>query len=217
MRKTLFSFFVLSIFILNFVILSHASPEAKKNNTESTTKKEQPAKTKAKKHKWEFSISGALDVNKAWSDRYDYTDITTTIYIPARIGYFLTKNIEIEPEINIILVNRDGSSESQVLWFTNVAYNFSNSSQVTPFILGGVGIMSVQTRGIMTIPEVPLPDFTGGALNAGAGIKVFAFKRIAFRVEYRFIYYSRKYNGFEVDVYDYYNHHKVFMGISIFL
>lgn len=45
-------------------------------------------------------------------------------------------------------------------------------------------------------------------LNAGAGLKWFAAKRFAFRIEYRFFYYNEN----DVDV----RYHKVFVGISIF-
>jgi len=49
-------------------------------------------------NKWEFSTSASLDINKV---KYNGDSATrTTFSIPVRVGYFITKNIEIEPEIN---------------------------------------------------------------------------------------------------------------------
>ena len=193
MRKNLLILLALSLFILNFTILSHAVPGVKKGN----------------KYKWEFSTAVSLDIDKE-SYNGDYK-VTTTISVPLRIGYFLGKNFEIEPEINYIHVTINPSydrkfSYADALLFANFAFNINTSSRVTPFILAGGGIIRISREAI--IESYQMVTSTYSVFDAGVGIKWFAAKRVALRTEYRFIYYKENADTI--------THHKLFLGISIF-
>lgn len=192
MRKTLLPFFFLCFFILNS-ILSYSSTYTKKEN----------------KYKWEFSTATSFDINKE-SYHGDYK-VTTTISVPLRIGYFLSKNFEIEPEINYIHVTINPSydrkfSYSDILLLANFAFNIDTQSQVTPFILAGGGIIRISREAI--IEPYQMVTNTYSVFDAGAGLKWFAAKRVALRTEYRFIYYKENADTI--------THHKLFFGISIF-
>ena len=187
MQKNLLILFAVSLFILNFTILSHAGPGAKKE----------------KKYKWEFSIAASL-----YYEPEDVIKDTLMISIPARIGYFLTRNIEIEPELNFILENSDSTlnSETKTVFLINLAYNFNTSSHIMPFFLFGAGIISYPPDA--WIPIIEPKNITSSAFDAGAGIKWFVAKKVAMRIEYRFI----SYDGREATT-----RHNLFIGISIFL
>ena len=193
MRKNLLILLALSLFILNLTILSHAVPGIKKEN----------------KYKWEFSTAASLDIDKE-SYNGDYK-VTTTISIPLRIGYFLSKNFEIEPEINYIHVtinpSYDGKlSYSDALLFANFAFNINTPSRVTPFILAGGGIIRISREAI--IEPYQMVTNTYSIFDAGAGLKWHVAKRVALRPEYRFMYYKE--NAVNI------THHKLLLGISIF-
>ena len=209
MRKNLLILLALSLFILNFTIFSHASPEEKNENAKEITEKNQQIKTKTKKYKWEFSTAASLDINRELYNG-DYK-VTTTISVPLRIGYFLSKNFEIEPEINYIHVTINPSydrkfSYSDALLFTNFVFNIDTPSRVTPFILVGGGIIRISREAI--IEPYQMVTSTYSVFDAGAGLKWFAAKRVALRTEYRFIYYKENADTII--------HHKIFIGVSIF-
>lgn len=205
MRKTLLIFLSLIFFIFNLAFFGYADQEDKKEDPKNQTKEEQPLKTKVETRKWEFSISAYLDIERY--RYYNYPIKLTTISIPLRIGYFLTKTFEIEPEINCIFTSSEYYHESRAFFLANLAMNFNSSSHVVPFILWGAGIKCFR----WSYDTELQPDHyseTKGALNAGAGLKWFAAKRFAFRIEYRFFYYDEN----DVNI----THHKALVGISIF-
>ena len=199
MRKNLLILLALSLFILNFTIFSHASPEEKNENAKEITEKNQQIKTKTKKYKWEFSTAASL-----YFEPEVYEKDKLGIYIPARIGYFISKNIEIEPEFNIMYRDSEFDSVTKNLLLANLAYNFNASSRIMPFLLAGAGIIKLREGVYIGWPSI----YTELVLNAGAGLKWFFAKRIAMRIEYRFIYYD----GREATT-----RHNLFIGISIFL
>jgi|GEM_PF-2687714 len=205
MRKILLIFLSLILFIFNLAFFGYADQEDKKEDAKNQTKEEQLLKTKAETRKWEVSISAYLDI-----ERYRYYDQPyrqTTISIPLRIGYFLTKTFEIEPEINCISTSSEYYHESRVFFLANLAMNFNSSSRLMPFILGGAGVKYFSWSYKSGLPQGPYSE-TKLAFNAGAGLKWFAAKRFAFRIEYRFFYYNEN----DIDV----THHKAFVGVSIF-
>ena len=205
MRKILLIFLSLILFIFHLAFFGYADQEDKREDAKNQTKEEQLLKTKAETRKWEVSISAYLDI-----ERYRYYDQPyrlTTISIPLRIGYFLTKTLEIESEINSIFTSSEFYHESRTFFLANLAMNFNASSRVVPFILGGAGVKYF--RWSYNIEWQPGHySETKLAFNAGAGLKWFAAKRFAFRIEYRFFYY----NEYDVNV----TRHKAFVGISIF-
>lgn len=205
MRKILLIFLSLVFFIFNLAFFGYADQEDKKEDPRNQTKEEQPLKTKVETRKWEFSISAYLDIESY--RYYDYPFKLTTISIPLRIGYFLTKTFEIEPEINCIFTSDEYYHESRAFLLANLAMNFNSSSRLMPFILGGAGVKYFRWSYNSELYSDHYSE-TKLALNAGAGLKWFAAKRFAFRIEYRFFYYSEN----DVDV----THHKALVGISIF-
>ena len=132
MRKNLQILLAASLFIFNFAILSHASPEGKNENAKEITEKNQQIKTKTKKYKWELSTAVSL-----YFEPEVYEKDKLGIYIPVRIGYFISKNIEIEPEFNITYRDSEFDSITKNLLFANLAYNFNVSSRIMPFLLAG--------------------------------------------------------------------------------
>jgi opacity protein-like surface antigen len=93
----------------------------------------------------------------------------------------------------------------------NVAFNFNTPSQVMPFVLGGVGLMTERTSS-----DGESESESEFVWNVGGGIKWFAANRVALRVEYRFIHFPL------TTVYPYpkitesHTNHRIFVGISIF-
>ena len=209
MRKVSYLFLIISFFIINLNFMVYASPRGKNENAKEITEKNQQIKTKTKKYKWEFSTAASLDINRELYNG-DYK-VTTTISVPLRIGYFLSKNFEIEPEINYIHVTINPSydrkfSYSDALLFTNFVFNIDTPSRVTPFILVGGGIIRISREAI--IEPYQMVTSTYSVFDAGAGLKWFAAKRVALRTEYRFIYYKENADTII--------HHKIFIGVSIF-
>lgn len=78
---------------------------------------------------------------------------------------------------------------------------------MTPFILGGAGAFREKVKS--QIEPFDTWYETHLVKNAGAGLKWFAANGIALRIEYRFIFYNDGNNNI--------THHKIYIGISIFL
>jgi len=220
MRKISIFFLVLSFFVFNFAFLGYSSPKTQKEKAQIETEEGQTGGTKAEKGKVEFSTAASLDIDRV-KEKVDEEEMeevltTTTLSVPLRFGYFLTDNIEIEPEVThaYMKMSYDGESASATtsLLLANVAFNFSTTSQVMPFILGGAGLMTISAS-----YDGEKESESGFAWNVGAGIKWFATSRAALRVEYRFIHYS-----LTTDVDTYYKitvshtNHRIFVGFSIF-
>lgn len=220
MRKISIFFLVLIFFVFNLAIIGYASPKTQKENAQIETGEGQPGGTKAMKGDVELSTAASLDIDriKEKIDGVEVEEVLTisTFSVPLRIGYFLTDNIEIEPEIYFIYLrmsyDEESASSTTALLLANVAYNFGTPSQVMPFVLGGVGLMTERTS-----YDGESESASGFAWNVGGGIKWFAANRVALRVKYRFIHYSIT---TEVDTFvkvtDSHTNHRIFVGLSIF-
>jgi len=219
MRKISIFFLILSFYAFNLAFLGYASPQTQKENGQIEYEVPKVA-NKAMKGDVEFSTAASLDidrtktkVNEEWADE---ALTTTTFSVPLRVGYFLTDNIEIEPEINFDYVSMsyqdDSASASTVLLLANVAYNFDTPSQVMPFIIGGVGIMTARVSdGEESESE------SGFAWNLGGGIKWFAANQVALRIEYRLIHFSSTTDwGNEIEITTSNTNHRIYVGLSIF-
>lgn len=183
----------------------YASPRGKNENAKEITEKNQQIRTK-KKYNWEFSTAASVGLKvEPWIDG---TLSTFTFSIPARIGYFFDKKIEIEPEITFMFEKFNGTYERKTLLLANIAYNFSKSSKVNPFILAGGGIMMYPEESDIHVIDSERWIETYVAMNIGAGIKWFISKQFAFRSEYRFIIYK--------DNADNITYHNIFLGPQYF-
>lgn len=149
--------------------------------------------------KFEFSTSASI-----WIVKFRRGETETVINLPLRLGYFINKSLEIEPELFLTFV--DTYDEIGYLILGNISYNFNISKKITPFVLAGGGYGNSEQNFSLAY------DFNSDifALNLGAGMKIPVGSAAAVRVEYRFI----KYFG-EEDWFDR-TDHTILVGFSIF-
>jgi len=151
----------------------------------------------------ELSITASFIAKK--SEHAD--EFWTAFNIPIRLGFLVTKNIEIEPEI---LFSKYKEEDAGFILSGNLAYNFNLTSQegkVVPFVFGGLGFSNTKIF-IPNIASFGREDENWTVLNLGGGLKIFMSKPVAFRLEYRF----QNFFG-DRDI----TYHNIFLGISVFL
>jgi len=175
MRKT--AFFVLVVFVFCLSALAQPVPEKK----------------------WEFSASGSFSSMKS----KDASESLDLLNLALRLGYFVYKGLEIEPEF--LLTIPDESENTGVLFMGNIAYNFGPSKNVAPFVLAGFGVGN-GARYFSIILDL---EETVTVLDFGAGIKYVVGNSAGLRLEYRFSHVMM-----EGD--DYINDHQIMLGISLF-
>ena len=108
---------------------------------------------------------------------------STTILLVPRIGFYVYRGLQIEPEGVVILSSEDPT----YMMNGNLVYNFVGGKKAVPFLLAGYGVTN--TVPVHNIPIVDL-NITIGVLNLGAGIKAFIADNIALRGEYRYQKFS---------------------------
>lgn len=175
--------------------------------------------------KFEFSTGFAFSVQK-----YNYdgggTETDTYFMVPFRLGYYIWKGLEFEPELLLTSehykytepgYSTTGSSTGWIL-SGNFLYNFklNNSPQWIPFILAGYGFGNGELEG------TDVDNYYNGAspktslLNLGVGLKYMFGNIAALRFEYRFrggtIKYTVEGTGFSDKVY----FHTVLLGLCLF-
>ncbi len=148
--------------------------------------------------KFEFSTSASL-----WNVKYSNQETETVINLPLRLGYFLFKGLEIEPEVFLTIPEDEGIG---FLLLANLSYNFKVSKKLIPFILGGGGFgNSEQSFSVVFDYETNIKAF-----NFGVGIKYLVGNSAAIRLEYRFVKYSGEYDWLNR------TENNAFVGLSIF-
>jgi len=150
--------------------------------------------------RFEFSTSASM-LNYKYQDE----DTHTWINVPLRIGFFVYKGLEIEPELFLTMPTEE-TEYTGILFLGNVSYNFKGSKKFVPFILGGAGI----GNGPQAFSFANDLDRRFTAINFGAGIKWLAGDSAAIRIEYRFIKYSDEYG------YSDRTDNNIYIGVSIF-
>lgn len=174
---------------------------------------------------WEFSVSGAF---ASLSSKTEYSgsvgshtyesEAESYFTVMLRPGFYVIDGLEIEPEISWGGASGVPPSYS---FSGNASYNFLiPGSRVAPFVLAGYGIgNSMPMMGLMIARFSD--SFDVSVLNAGAGLKVFATKSVAFRAEYRYQRFARgdirAPGGYSSSMDVTYNLHNVFLGVSVFL
>lgn len=146
-------------------------------------------------------------------------DLQTAFNIAGRFGYFITKELEIEPEIIFSVYSEDFDLDDPgFILSANLVYNLSTlkTKKVAPFFLAGGGwANSVHYFNQMNLGDVER-DYT--LLNLGLGSKFFLNRSVAFRFEYR---YQRFFGEKRTDwLYTYdtsFSYHNFLFGFSIFL
>lgn len=154
----------------------------------------QPVKDK----KFEFSTSASI-----WNVKFHGQETETLINVPIRLGFFVFKGLEIEPEL--FLTIPEGEDLGYLL-LANISYNFKVSAKFIPFILAGGGYgNSEQSFSVVYDYDTDIL-----AVNFGGGIKYLVSNSAAIRMDYRFTKYFAE--GYWLDRTD----NNVFFGLSIF-
>ena len=124
----------------------------------------------------EFSFSGSYQDYSSGSG----SSSSGSILMSPRIGFFVLKGLEIEPEA-VVMVS--SGSEPAYMLNGNVSYNFGPIRKSMPFLLIGYGVGN-------TVPFFNVPftrvDYSINVLNVGFGMKSFVTEDIAFRLEFRY-------------------------------
>jgi opacity protein-like surface antigen len=173
--------------------------------------------------KFEFSTAFGFSIQKyTYDDGYKQT--ITYFQIPLRVGFFLWKGLEFEPELLLTAEHYKVYTPTGTLFISghetgyimsgNLLYNFKmKSPRMIPFVLAGYGFGNGDLEGT----DVDKYD-TGSKtslLNLGAGIKYLFGNIAALRFEYRFRGGTLKYT--DVDTYtDKVQYHQVLLGLSLF-
>jgi len=166
--------------------------------------------------KFEFSTGAYF-----WNVKYKGASESSSILnVPIRVGVFLFKGLEFEPEI--LLTIPDKSENTGVIFLGNLSYNFNVSENVVPFVLAGGGYGNAEEYFSAASKQAIGAGIA--VINAGLGVKFLFGRTAALRLEYRFIRYS----GSKTVSYDYWwgnytytydfgrTDHKIFTGLSIF-
>ncbi len=166
----------------------------------STVVLAQPASGK----KWEIGTSISFDSTKPVDG-----PSSTILDVPVRVGYFIWRGLEIEPELQMSFFGGDIDAGTGILFSLNAAYNFSlTDKRLMPFVRAGYGF----GNGFREFELVfKTEGFSTTAPNFGGGIKYFFGDMAAVRVEYRFTSYSANH-----DVGHFLSEHRIFVGFSIF-
>jgi hypothetical protein len=135
------------------------------------------------------------------------TESTTLVSLPLRIGFFLWRGLELEPELMAMKFEND---DFDYQLSGNLSYNFKLGGQVVAFILGGAGFGNAFSAGPLIEGATGLHAFL---INAGAGFKVLIGQSGAVRIEYRFTRNRLTEPEFEPDIF---TSHQAFIGVSLF-
>jgi len=129
---------------------------------------------------FELSFSPSFSSYKPREAKESYE----TVNIPVRVGYFLNRNLELEPELWLTIP--DESQYTGMTFSANVCWNFVGASKTVPFILAGIGYGNgYQFLNVASDQETGI--FVYGF---GAGVKIFLNPHVGIRTEYRFRHYS---------------------------
>ena len=154
----------------------------------------QPVQSK----KFEFSTSASI-----WNVKFQDQETETLVNIPIRLGFFLYKGLEIEPEL--FLTIPEGEDLGYLL-LASLSYNFKLSDKFIPFILAGGGYGNSE-QSFSVAYDYGADIF---AIHFGGGIKYLVSDSAAIRMDYRFTKYLAE--GYWLDRTD----NNVFFGLSIF-
>ncbi len=119
-------------------------------------------------------------------DDFTFTEFTFS----PRIGFFLTRNLELEPQFLFTSTDLDQEigndiSENHFGILFNVAYNFDTQTRVVPFVNFGFGFLTND------FSEFPLDDNTSLIFpNLSVGLKTFLTQKNALRLEIKYTRYD---------------------------
>jgi opacity protein-like surface antigen len=162
-------------------------------------------------------VASAQPAGKKWElgaavsyTSYKFSGGTESEYVynlPVRVGYYIWKGLEIEPEI---MLTKFKGSDTGYLLSGNVAYNFKTTGSLQPFVLAGIGFGN--GFAIANLVEGDT-DFNATVINFGGGLKFLVGNSAAIRVEYRYTHNHLTASGYEAENL---NIHQFLMGFSVF-
>ena len=129
--------------------------------------------------KFEFSTSATM-----WNVKSDGGETETLINLPIRMGFFVFKGLEIEPELFFTIPEE--SEDIGYIILGNLSYNFKTSENLILFVLGGAGFGNGQRLLDLVMDQ----DMGVTVYNFGAGMKYLVGDSAAIRIEYRHTNYS---------------------------
>lgn len=174
-------FILVVIGLLALVLTASAQPEGKK---------------------WEQGIGFDYSSVKG-SESTEAFDVLT---IPLRLGYYIWKGLEVEPELFLMKVE---DSDMGYLFNLNGVYNFKTAGSFRPFLLAGIGITNGIKIGYLMEAD---NEVSGFVINAGAGLKYLVGSSAAIRFEYRYLHNRLDFDGTKEN----FNHHQFLIGVSVF-
>jgi len=151
----------------------------------------------------ELSVSASFMSRKA----ENADEAWTSFIVAIRMGFFVTPNIEIEPEI---LFSDYKESDAGYIISGNLAYNFNpidDQKKTVPFIFAGFGFSNTLAY-LPNIAYIGQEDGSRTLINAGGGFKTFLASSVSLRIEYRYQNFMNDQNVV---------YHNVLLGISAFL
>jgi len=153
--------------------------------------------------KFEFSTAFSFTSLKFSGD----TASDTFLSLPLRVGYYIWKGLELEPEL--MLMKFKGSDAAFNL-NGNLSYNFNISGRLKPFVLAGAGVGNGIAFGTLVEGGTSIH---ATLLNFGGGVKYVIGTSGAIRLEYRYTH-NRMTKG---DIpSNNVNLHQVFIGVALF-
>ena len=149
------------------------------------------------------------------STAFSFTSLTlsgetgsdTFLSLPLRVGYYIWKGLELEPEL--MLMKFKGSDAAFNL-NGNLSYNFNTSGQLKPFLLAGAGLGNGIAFGALIEGGT---STNATLLNLGGGVKYVIGTSGAIRLEYRYTH-NRLSKG--APLVQNFNIHQVFIGVALF-
>jgi opacity protein-like surface antigen len=149
--------------------------------------------------KFEFSTAFSFTSMKSGGDM---GTSDTFLSLPVRVGYYIWKGLEFEPELVLMKFK---AYEAAYNLNGNLSYNFNTSGHLKPFLLAGAGFGNGVAFGALVEGRTGI---NATLLNFGGGVKYVIGTSGAIRLEYRYTH-NRMAKG---NV----NLHQVFIGVALF-
>jgi hypothetical protein len=135
------------------------------------------------------------------------TESDTILSLPLRVGYFIWKGLELEPELMLMKFDDNDAAYNMN---GNLSYNFNISGRLKPFLLAGAGFGNGIAFGALVEGSTSV---NATLLNFGGGVKYIIGTSGAIRLEYRF---TRNHLSKGDIPSDDVNLHQVFIGVALF-
>jgi opacity protein-like surface antigen len=134
------------------------------------------------------------------------SDSQTYLIIPLRVGYYIWKGLEFEPELTLVDFEYGDTAFNLS---GNFSYNLKTAGPWVPFVLAGAGF----GNGFGVGPLVEgATSINATLLNFGAGLKYVLGRSAALRLDYRYTHNRLSKSGLIQNV----NIHQVFIGAALF-